>query len=99
MMRNAVNNGKAKAGNLALLEDRIALKQGKEQLYGSQVSWNLASGEYYVLPLADPDNVDKRRAMVGLQPLADYLSNWQMKWDVKQYKKDLPRLKAQLEKQ
>jgi hypothetical protein len=90
MIREAVKNGKAKASELALLEDRVALRQGKKQIYGSQVGRDPDTQQYYVMPLEDPDNVDKRRAEVGLQPLASYLNNWQMKWDVEQYKKDLP---------
>jgi hypothetical protein len=42
------------------------------------------------LPLADPDNVDKRRAEVGLTPLAEYVKHWGIKWDVDDYKKQLP---------
>jgi hypothetical protein len=94
MMRDAVKQGNAKASSLALLEDRVALRQGKRQIYGSQIAWNLITNEYYVLPLYDPDNVDKRRAEVGLQPLSDYLSNLNLKWDVEQYKKDLPSIEA-----
>jgi hypothetical protein len=92
MMREAVKNKNAFAGDLALLEDRIALRQGKKQIYGSQIGMDPKTGAYYVLPLEDPDNVDKRRAEVGLQPLAEYVSHWGMKWDVEQYKKDLPEL-------
>ena len=94
MMRDAVKRGNAKSNSLALLEDRVALRQGKRQIYGSQVSWNMKTNEYYVLPLNDPDSVDKRRAEVGLQPLSDYLSNFNLKWDVEQYKKDLPSIEA-----
>jgi hypothetical protein len=94
MMRDAVKKGNAKASSLALLEDRVALRQSKRQIYGSQVSWNIITNEYYVLPLNDPDNVDKRRAEVGLQSLSDYLSNFNLKWDVEQYKKDLPSIEA-----
>ncbi|GCC50667.1 hypothetical protein SanaruYs_08850 [Chryseotalea sanaruensis] len=94
MMRDAVKNGKAKASSLALLEDRVALRLGNKQIYGSQVSWNMKTNEYYILPLDDPDNVDKRRAAVGLQPLGDYVSNWNLKWDIEQYKKDLPKIEA-----
>jgi hypothetical protein len=94
IMQNAVKNGNAKASSLALLEDRVALRQGKRQIYGSQISWNMKTNEYYVLPLDDPDNVDKRRAAVGLPPLADYISTWNLKWDVEQYKKDLPSIEA-----
>jgi hypothetical protein len=49
---------------------------------------------FYVLPLEDPENVDKRRAEVGLQPIADYVIEWQIKWDVEQYKKDLAKIEA-----
>ena len=34
MMRQAVKNGKAKGSSLALLEDRVALRQGRMQIYG-----------------------------------------------------------------
>ena len=92
MMREAVKNGKAKGNALALLEDRVALRQGKKQIYGSQIGRDPETQLYFVSPLEDPDNVDKRRAKVGLQPLADYVSHWQIKWDIEQYKKDLPKL-------
>ena len=92
MMRDAVKNGKAQGSSLALLEDRVALGQGKRQIYGSQIGRDNETQTYYVSPLEDPDNVDKRRAAVGLGPLADYVSRWQIKWDAEQYKKDLPKL-------
>jgi len=90
MMRQAVKNGKAKGSSLALLEDRVALRQGRMQIYGSQINRDIKTQSFYVSPLEDPDNVDKRRAEVGLQPLAEYLLNWNLVWDVEQYKKDLP---------
>jgi hypothetical protein len=92
MMRDAVKQGKAHPANLALLEDRVALGQGKRQIYGSQIGQDNDTHTYFVFPLEDPDNVDKRRADVGLGPLAEYVSMWQIKWDVEQYKKDLPKL-------
>ena len=91
-MREAVEKGNAQAGSLALLEDRTALRQGKRQIYGSQVGTDPETKEMYVLPLEDPDNVDKRRASVGLQPLANYISNWNLTWDVEAYKKQLPEI-------
>jgi hypothetical protein len=97
MMRAAVKNGKAQGSSLALLEDRVALRQGKKQIYGSQIGKDPQTQLYYVSPLDDPDNVDKRRTEVGLQPLAEYVSHWQIKWDIEQYKKDLPKL-IELEK-
>jgi hypothetical protein len=68
MMRIAVKNGNAKASSLALLEDRVALREGKKQIYGSQIVRDEATQKSYVSPLEDPENVDKRRAEVGLEP-------------------------------
>lgn len=91
MMREAFKNGKAKGSNLALMEDRVLLGKGKKQIYGSQIGMDNQTQLYYVSPLEDPDNVDKRRAEVGLEPLADYVKDWQIIWNVEQYKRDLPK--------
>ncbi len=85
MMRDAVKNGKANSSSLALLEDRVALRKGGKQIYGSQIGRDQETGEYFVSPLIDPKNVDKRRAEVGLGPIADYLSRWNVTWDVKKH--------------
>jgi hypothetical protein len=94
MMREAVKNGNAYPSYLALLEDRVALRQGKKQIYGSQINRDPETGEYYVMPLEDPDNVDRRREEVQLGKLQDYISTWGMHWDVEHYKKDLPAIEA-----
>jgi hypothetical protein len=94
MMREAVRKGNASASSLALLEDRVALRKGEKQIYGSQVGRDQETGEYYVLPLIDPDNVDQRRAEVGLGTIQDYISNWGMTWDVEEYKNKLPEIEA-----
>ncbi len=91
MMREAVKNNKAQPSSLALLEDRVALREGRKQIYGSQIHGG-PNGTNWISPIEDPDNVDKRRAEVGLGPLADYVANWGIKWDVAQYKKDLPEI-------
>jgi hypothetical protein len=92
MMREAVKKGNASANNLALLEDRVALGQGKKQVYGSQIYRDEKTNRFYVAPLLDPDNVDKRRAEAGLGPIAGYVKNWDIHWNVEEYKKELPRL-------
>ena len=90
MMREAVNKGNAGASSLALLEDRVALRKGEKQIYGSQIGYDKESGNYYVLPLLDPDNVDKRRADVGLETIQNYVSRWKIIWNIEEYKKKLP---------
>lgn len=94
MLREAVKRGDATPADLALLEDRVALRQGQKQIYGSQIGRDTVTGEYYISPLEDPDNVDKRRAEVGLGPIEDYIANWDLTWDVETYKKQLPELEA-----
>lgn len=89
MLQQAVKNGKASGSELALLEDRIALRKGGLQKYGSQIGKNEKTGRAYVMPLEDPDNVDKRRATVGLQPMSQYVKQWAIEWSVDQYKKDI----------
>lgn len=71
MMRQAVKDGKAKASDLALLEDRLLCEQGKPQIYGSQVR-TLKTGKAAFFPIKDERNVNKRRAAVGLEPLEEY---------------------------
>ena len=89
MMREAVKSGNAAASHLALLEDRLALKQGKKQIYGSQIGRNKITGKHYILALEDPENVDKRRAEVGLPPIQEYVKQWEIIWSIDQYFKDL----------
>lgn len=92
MMKEAVKKGNASSGSLALLIDRIEIREGRKQIYGSQIGINQSNNTYYVLPLTDPDNVDKRRTEVGLGPISDYLKNWNLIWDVEKYKRELPEL-------
>lgn len=84
MMREAVKNGKASASSLALLEDRVALGQGKKQIYGSQIHRDQQTGHYFVAPIEDEKNVNKRRAAVGLEPLEDYVKHWNIIYKVPQ---------------
>lgn len=92
MMRNAVKDGKTELSWLALLEDRVALGEGRKQIYGSHVFGNKETKKNYVAPLDDPDNVDKRRSEVGLEPMASYLEKWNIIWNVEEYKKQLPEI-------
>ncbi|MET3126794.1 hypothetical protein ABID42_001896 [Arcicella rosea] len=99
MMREAVKTNKASASSLALLEDRVALEEGKRQIYGSQIGYDEDTEKSFVLPLQDPENVDKRRMKVGLEPMSVYVKGWDITWDAKRYKKELPALEKRLKGQ
>jgi hypothetical protein len=70
----AVLKGRApsevRAEDLALLEDRVLVHEGKPQRYGSQ--FTLKDGVWQPQPIDDPAQVDERRAQANLMPLADY---------------------------
>lgn len=71
LIQQAAKEGKAKRRWLALLEDRIAIRQGRKQRYGTQLSYP----GYAVLPLENADSVDIWRASMGLSTLANYLKS------------------------
>ena len=57
---------------IAMLDDRIRAFEGRGQLYGTQLDWDDA-GHLSPLPIEDEANVDRRRASIGLPPLAEYV--------------------------
>ena len=53
----------------ARMEDRIRVFEGRKQRFGTAYDWD-EHGEMSPLPIEEPDLVDRRRAEVGLSPLA-----------------------------
>ena len=95
MMREAVKKGNAKGKDFALLEDRIAMEQGKRQIYGSQIK--IDGDEFYVYPIIEPEKVNQRRAEVGLEPIEDYVRSVGMTWDVEKHKERTKKIESQKE--
>ncbi len=89
-IRLAVADARVRPSELALLEDRVAFREGRKQIYGSQIGRDPESGSHYVLPLDDPRNVDTRRLAVGLDPLGEYAKRWGIVWDPDDYLEKLP---------
>jgi hypothetical protein len=100
MMREALKLGNIKTKDFALLEDRIAVRQGKRQIYGSQIYKDFDTGESYVYPLIEPEKVNERRAKVGIdESIEDYVKRAVgMTWDVEKHKERTKRLESQKEK-
>lgn len=71
LMTQAVERGEATPRDLAYLTDRVLLKEGQAQEYGTQMSGT--EGGWVPQNLRDPDNVDARRAAVSLGPLSEYI--------------------------
>lgn len=73
-MKEAANEKEASWSSLALLIDRIEMREGRPQIYGSQISRD-KDGTYKVFEIIDPEYVDQRREEVGLPPLEGYIKN------------------------
>ncbi len=99
MVRKAVKDGKTLSSNLALLEDRVAMRQGKKQIYGSQLFNNKTTGKLCFYPIEDPDHVDERRKAVDLQPIAAYAKLFNLTWDTAAYKNSLPEIEKAAKEQ
>jgi hypothetical protein len=70
LLLDAVPNGDGSALDAAYLGDRIAMYEGRGQLFGTQFDWD-ADGMLSPAPIAEPATVDSRRASLGLIPIAE----------------------------
>jgi hypothetical protein len=75
-MKESVDAHNFPAAYLAYLEDRILMRRGEPQIYGTQLIVSSETGNTELYPIEDEANVDERRAKVGLGPLADYLAGF-----------------------
>jgi uncharacterized protein DUF6624 len=73
VIKEAVAQKEARESDLAMLEDRILTREGKNQIYGTQVRLNQKTELMELYPIENEENVDALRAAVGLEPLAQYL--------------------------
>ncbi|MBN2639499.1 MAG: hypothetical protein JXR65_10500 [Bacteroidales bacterium] len=81
MLEKAFKNGQAQPLRYAKMCDRLLVEDGKEQLYGTQVKFDHRARVPY--PIKEPQNVDKRRANIGLGPLKPYLkARFNIDWSV-----------------
>lgn len=62
--------GEVEPAQVAMLEDRIRVFEGKAQVYGTQYDWD-EHGVMSPHPIEDPEGVDERRRRVGLSPLEE----------------------------
>ena len=61
----------------ALLFDRLQLRLGEPQRYGSQIGW-AEDGSKGLLPIESLEGIDERRAEVDLGPLDEYLQHFDL---------------------
>jgi hypothetical protein len=69
LLEQAVARGEASRRDLAFLQDRLAVNEGRYQVYGTQVA-DVVDGQPVPWPCIDPEHLDERRADVGIEPFA-----------------------------
>lgn len=79
LLRKAVEQKDIFPASVAYLTDRIRVAEKKPQLYGTQVNIT-PDGKVEAPVIEDEANVDKRRAEVGLEPLAGYIERMQQRY-------------------
>ncbi|KAA3625844.1 MAG: hypothetical protein DWQ02_20965 [Bacteroidetes bacterium] len=85
LMKQAVLDQKLEARFLVRAQDRLATDKGELQIYGGQMKYYPETKSFNVWPVYDPANIDKRRAEIGLGPIAEFLKNrFDFEWDLEE---------------
>ena len=87
LLEASVMQGESRGGDLALLQDRIMMRNGKAQIYGSQIVPDEETGQQKVYEILDPEYVNQRRKAVGLGPIEEYVARWGIEWTIEQKEK------------
>jgi len=83
IFKEAAQNGDLSHGKVAMMEDRILLREEKPQIYGTQIRGNKKDGPS-LYDVINPEYLNQRRKQVGLNPIEDYLLNWDIVFEVEQ---------------
>ena len=84
LLKEACEAGEADWSGYALMYARVEMREGRPQLFGSQVTFNKETGNYEPYAIKEPEYVNKRRKEVGLGPIEEYLGHWNIEWQVEQ---------------
>ncbi|KGE12745.1 DUF6624 domain-containing protein [Sphingobacterium deserti] len=95
-LKSAAENGEISMQAYSMFEDRLNLRIGKTQKYGTQLIEDTVNKKVYLLPVSDIDSLDMFRAKVGLNPISDYVKNFGIKWSKDDYLKNLETVKELL---
>lgn len=79
MLRAAVQAGDAEPRWQGLMEDRVRTGEGRPQLYGTQLGLH-PDGRPMLLPIDAPEQIDARRAAIGLEPITVVAPRHGIQW-------------------
>lgn len=78
LVLDAIPQGDANPLDAAYLADRIALFEGRPQIFGTQFDWD-HDGLMSPSPVIEPETLDERRASVGLPPISETIAEMRAK--------------------
>ena len=71
LLKSAAEKGEAPLWQIAMMEDRIRLFEGRLQLYGTSFDWDEEGLMSPYPAIENPESIDQRRAQMGLPPLGE----------------------------
>ena len=94
IITDAADAGEVEWSSVALLIDRVRMREGKTQIYGSQLIGHPSQEGYVFHEIENPYKIDSIRASVGLGTIAEYASFFDLEWDIDDYLKKIEEMKA-----
>lgn len=67
LLKQAAKRGEAALADYAFLQDRVLVRMGEKQIYGTQTA--IVEGQVFYFPIEDEENVEIRRFEMGLNTL------------------------------
>ena len=83
IMREAFAKGNMSGRHIAMVEDRVKMYNGEKQIYGTQLRMNPETKALALYPIEKEEEVNKRRASVGLMPIEEYLKEFGLTYSIK----------------
>lgn len=81
LLKKSVDENQSRACDLALLQDRILMRKGEKQIYGTQIVFGKSGGQEFY-PIEDEKKVNERRKSVGLEPIEEYAKHFGIEYKI-----------------
>jgi len=72
LLKKSVSEGNSQGWHLAYLEDRILMRNEKNQIYGTQSLYDKEANVFKIYPIEDVEHVNERREKLGMETVEEY---------------------------
>ncbi len=72
LLEESVTDGESPGWHLAFLKDRVLMKKGEPQIYGTQAVWDEPQQKYRIYKIKDVGDVNERRKALGLGTVEEH---------------------------